>query len=70
MFDRNSKGWKNIEISLGLLVGYCIGAMINMWAFGKSYDEAFLDEKLVLGIAGIGLTLFMIYRKKEKSIEE
>ena len=67
MFDRNSKEGKNIEISLGLVVGYIIAGFLNSWISGKPVNESFLDEKIITGIAGLGLALFLYYRGKNKS---
>ncbi|MBX2872904.1 MAG: hypothetical protein KTR30_12410 [Saprospiraceae bacterium] len=70
MFDRNSKEGKNIEVSLGLLVGYILAGFINTWLTGKPYQESFLDEKIITAIAGIGLALFLYNRNKAKIPQE
>ncbi|NRB46328.1 MAG: hypothetical protein HRU41_01555 [Saprospiraceae bacterium] len=70
MFDRNSKEGKNIEISLGLLVGYILAGLINSWATGTPLKSSFLDEKIITAIAGIGLTLFIYHWNKNKAIKE
>lgn len=69
MFDRTTKEGKNLEISLGLLAGYCVAALINKFAFDKNWGEAFSDEKLILALAGIGLSLFIIAWRKRKAQE-
>ena len=70
MFDRNSKEGRNLEVSLGLLVGYCIAGLVSTWVFGTTYSEAFSDEKLILGVASIGLSWFLIFRRRAKEVEE
>lgn len=70
MFDRSSKEGRNLEVSLGLFVGYCIGGLVNAWAFGQTYSEAFSDEKLILGVASIGLSWLLIFRRRVKPVEE
>lgn len=62
MSDSIAKTRKNIEISLGLLVGYFIAGLLNMYFFDKSWKEAFSDNRLLMGVAGIALSLF-IYQK-------
>lgn len=70
MFDRNSKEGRNIEISLGLLVGYILASLIHSWATGAPLETSFLDEKIITAIAGIGLALFLYHRRKARSQEE
>ena len=67
MLDRSTKEGRNLEISLGLLTGYCVAALIYKFTFDKSWGEAFSNEKLILGIAGIGLSLFIIAWRKRKT---
>lgn len=67
MLDRTTKEGRNLEISLGLLAGYCVAALINKFAFDKSWAEAFSDEKLILGLAGIGLSLFIYFWRKRRA---
>lgn len=66
MLERSNKEWKNVEISLGLLVGYLIGGFVNMMAFDKSWQEAYSNEKLLMGIAGIAFSIFIILNLKKK----
>lgn len=70
MFDRNSKEGKNIEISLGLLVGYILAGLIHSWATDTPLQSSFLDEKIITAMAGIGLTLFLYHRNKARSQED
>lgn len=67
MLDRTTKEWRNLEISLGLLAGYCVAALIYKFTFDKSWGEAFSNEKLILGMAGIGLSLFILVWRKGKT---
>lgn len=57
---------KHLSVSLGLLTGYLTAGMINMIAFDKSWSEAFSDEKVLAGMAGIALTVFLYRRAKKK----
>ena len=66
MLERSNKEWKNVEISLGLLVGYLIRGFVNMMAFDKSWQETYSNEKLLMGIAGIAFSIFIILNLKKK----
>ena len=66
MLQRNNKSIKNIEVSLGLLVGYILAATINMLCFDKQWDEAFSDKKLIFSFAGIALSIFLFLWRKRK----
>jgi len=66
MFDRSNKEIKAIEISAGLLAGYFLGAVINFLVLGKPWDDAFLDKKLIMGVAAIGLSTFLYFWNKKK----
>jgi hypothetical protein len=66
LFDRNKKENKNLEISIGLLVGYFLAGLTNMFFTDKTWGEAFIDEKLFLGVAGVALSIFLIQRRKRK----
>ncbi|MCB0629287.1 MAG: hypothetical protein KDD15_06140 [Lewinella sp.] len=57
---------KKLEISLGLLAGYLFAGLVNMFAFDKSWAEAFSDEKILAGLAGIALSIFIIQRTKKR----
>lgn len=70
MWDWNSKEGKNIEISLGLLVGYILVGLIYFWVIGIFLKFFFLDEKIIIVIVGIGLILFIYYWNKNKVIKE
>ena len=69
MFDRNKKEVKNFEIALGLFVGYFLAGLINMLVFDRTWSEAFSDEKLLLGFAGVALTIFIMLNVKKKQKE-
>lgn len=56
---------KKLEISIGLLAGYLIAGLVNMYAFHKSWSEAFSDEKILAGLAGITLTIFVMKQAKK-----
>jgi len=70
MIDRSNKNFKSIEVGIGLLVGYVIGGLMNMAISGKAWEEAFKDDKLIFGIAGIGLSVFLYFRQKRKSTQK
>jgi pilus assembly protein TadC len=57
---------KKLEISIGLLAGYLIAGLVNMFAFHKSWTEAFSDEKILAGLAGIALTIFFMRRAQKR----
>lgn len=68
MFDRKEEKFKPIEVSAGLLVGYVIGGLINMVINEKSWTEAFSDDKLIMGLAAISLSVFLYLRQKRKEV--
>ncbi len=70
MIDRNDKAFKPIEISAGLLVGYFIAGLLNMAFTGATWSEAFTDEKLLTGAAGIAVSFWLYRRKKNKTNNE
>lgn len=47
MSDKN----KNFKISLGILVGYFLAALINVVFFDKNWVEAVTDKKLLYMLA-------------------
>lgn len=63
------KSHKNLEISLGILTGYLLAGTVNMIAFDKSWQEAFSDEKILAGLAGIAISIYLIRRSKRKKID-
>lgn len=67
MSEKVEKEINELKISLGLLVGYLIAGLVNMLANDKSWQEAFSDKELIFGLAGIGLSLFIIFRLKRKN---
>ena len=69
MSDKIEKQKKDLEISLGLLVGYIIAASINMFAFDKSFEEAFSQMELIYGFVGVTISVFFIVslRRKQKN---
>ena len=64
--DSNKELIKKLEIPLGLLTGYLIAALINKLAFDKTWSEAFWQRELIYAVAGIGLTLLLIQRNRQK----
>ncbi len=69
MFDRSDKNFKPIEVGAGLLVGMVIGGLLNMAFTGKTWNETFENDKLLMGIVGILVSLFLYIRQKKKSTE-
>ncbi|MEM7102762.1 MAG: hypothetical protein AAF502_06460 [Bacteroidota bacterium] len=65
MTEEKQKERKNIEIGLGLFTGYIIAGLANMMIFDKSWQEAFSDVKILMGIAGIALSL-LLYKAMKK----
>ena len=70
MFDRSDKNFKSIEVAAGLLLGYLLGGLGNMMISGKSWEEAFTDDKLIFGIAGIALSAFLYLRQRRKKAKK
>lgn len=69
MIDRNDKSFKTIEISAGLVVGYVLAAFINWSFFGKDLGDAFADERIIVGIAGVGTAIFLyIWQKRKEEV--
>ena len=66
MLDRSKKEVKDFEIASGLLVGYIVAGFINMYAFDKNWEEAFSEQKLLVGFAGIAISIFIIIKAKRK----
>ena len=62
MSDKN----KNFKISLGILVGYFLAALINVLFFDKNWVEAITDKKLLYMLAALVLTGFFIKRTMSK----
>lgn len=54
---------KNLKISIGIFVGYCLGILINVIFFEKDIIEAISDKKLLFLFAGIILTVLLIKKK-------
>lgn len=67
MIDRQDKAFRNIEISAGLIVGYLLAAGINWYFFDKDLNDAFLDERIIVGIAGVGTAIFLYIWQKRKA---
>jgi len=67
MSEKIEKEKKDLKVSLGLLVGYLIAGFVNMIAFEKSWQEAFSDQELVFGFAGILLSVLLIMRLRRKA---
>ncbi|MFK7947233.1 MAG: hypothetical protein AB8G11_06580 [Saprospiraceae bacterium] len=67
MIDRNDKMVKSIEVSAGLVVGYLLAAGINWYFFDKDLNDAFLDERIIFGIAGVGTAVFLYIWQKRKT---
>ena len=66
MTDQNRKIPPDIEVSLGLVTGYLLAGVVIMVVSDKSWQEAFADEKILAGIAGVGLTYLIFFRNKNK----
>lgn len=66
MIDRKDKNVRTLEVSLGLLVGYFLGAFIGKYVYGMEWDQAFLNQKLFAGLVAIAFTFFIIIRQKNK----
>lgn len=64
--QKENKQHKNIQISLGILVGYLIAGSLNMMIFDKSFQEAFSDSKIVYSFGGIILSI-IIYKISKNS---
>ena len=69
MSDQLEKQKQGLKISAGLLVGYVLAALINKLAFDKTWEEAFGQKELIMGIAGIALSL-LIYLRTQKRKEK
>lgn len=69
MFDRSDKNFKPIEVGTGLLVGTILGGLLTMAYTGKTWTETFENDKLLMGIVGIAVSLFLYARQKRKSTE-
>lgn len=67
MIDRRDKNWKPIEVSAGLVVGYFLAGLLMMAFTGKSWNEAFADGKLLTGVVGVAVSLWLYLRKKNKT---
>jgi hypothetical protein len=67
MINRNNKTVRSIEISLGLIVGYFVGAAIGKFIFGMEWDKALLNQKLIFGLLAIGLTLIIYFWRQQKN---
>ncbi len=57
------KKHKNLKISIGIFVGYCLGTLLNVIFFEKDIVEAILDKKLLFLFAGIILIVILIKKK-------
>ena len=66
MLDRSDKKVQEIEISLGLLVGYLIMGFINAFYHDKTWEMVFSSEHIITSIAGIILSLILFYKAKKK----
>ncbi|MGH1388266.1 hypothetical protein [Kordia sp.] len=62
MSDKN----KNFKISLGILVGYFLAALINVLFFDKSWVEAITDKKLLYILAAVVCAGLFIKRTMSK----
>lgn len=67
MSEKIRKEINELKISLGLLVGYLIGGLVNMLVFDKPWQEAYSDKEIIVGLAGIGLSLFIILRLRRRN---
>lgn len=70
MINRKDKNVRTIEVSLGLIVGYFLGAFIGKYVYGMEWDHAFLNQKLIAGLAAMGFTFFLYIRQKNKKQKE
>lgn len=66
MINRKDKNVRTIEISLGLIVGYFLGAFIGKYVYGMEWDQAFLNQKLFAGLVAMGITFALYIRQKNK----
>ncbi len=62
MSDKN----KNFKISLGILVGYFLAALINVLFFDKNWIEAITDKKLLYMLAAAVLTGLLLKKTISK----
>ena len=65
-----TKERKELKISAGLLVGYIIGGLLNVMVFGRTFTEAFSNRELLMGVVGIGISLFIIMQFNRKNKED
>lgn len=73
MSERIEKEQRELKVSLGLLVGYLLGGLINMLVYDKTWQEAYSDKELIYAFAGIALSLVIIAwlrRKKRINTQE
>ncbi|MEM6376787.1 MAG: hypothetical protein AAF705_01165 [Bacteroidota bacterium] len=70
MIDRKDKNIRSIEIGLGLIVGYFLGAFLGKYVYGMEWDRAFLNQKLIAGLIAVGITYVVYLRRKQKQQEE
>jgi len=66
MSDKLKNEKKDLEISIGLFVGYLLAGSINMVAFDKTWKQAFSEKELVYSFIGIAISIFIISRLRRK----
>ena len=62
-----NKTKRNLQVTTGLLVGYLIAGLTNMYLNQKTWQEAFSNEKIIMWIAGIGVSIFLFFRLKRNA---
>ncbi|WP_405302396.1 hypothetical protein [Kordia sp.] len=62
MSDKN----KNFKISLGILVGYFLAAMINVIFFDKNLVEAITDKRLLYMLGAVVIIGYIIKKQSQK----
>jgi len=58
---------KSFRVSLGILVGYLLGVIINVFFFQKDIIEAFSDQRLIFLFVGALLSFFIYSKSKSNS---
>ncbi len=66
MIDRSNKDIQQIEISLGLLVGYLMMGVVNALYTTKAWDMVFSSEHILTSVAGIILSVIILFRGRNK----